>query len=262
MFNKIYKQIFATDDEAQVDALYAQADELLYNYRLDAAKEYRASLQRQIDQEKKYLAEYNSIMSDAVKDGTIPPCAMERADFNMVISIANILEDAYKDIPELDASPVEKQVLYTLPKGYGFAYSENRCYVGFPSDGVSAGNAGRGGGAVCWLLGKWPMLVEKESGTYGVLNCDGVKDISEAELEQFNKKASYKNMVDQRKKEKPAYGKYKSRSGKRTVEYAEDGYLVIEGMSYFDPVSFSAKPDKLEWVEIDGNQIVLCTYKL
>ena len=42
----------------------------------------------------------------------------------------------------------------------------------------------------------------------------------------------------------------------------EDGYLVIEGMSYFDPVSFSAKPDKLEWVEIDGNQIVLCTYKL
>ena len=259
---KIYKQIFATDDEAQVDALYAQADELLYNYRLDAAKEYRASLQRQIDQEKKYLAEYNSIMSDAVKDGTIPPCAMERADFNMVISIANILEDAYKDIPELDASPVEKQVLYTLPKGYGFAYSENRCYVGFPSDGVSAGNAGRGGGAVCWLLGKWPMLVEKESVTYGVLNCDGVKDISEAELEQFNKKASYKNMVDQRKKEKPAYGKYKSRSGKRTVEYAEDGYLVIEGMSYFDPVSFSAKPDKLEWVEIDGNQIVLCTYKL
>ncbi|MBO4430231.1 MAG: hypothetical protein J5790_02690 [Bacteroidaceae bacterium] len=264
---KIYKQIFATDDMSQVDALYAEADELLYNYRLEAAKEYRASLARQIEKEKTYLAEYNSIMSDAVKDGTLPECALERADFNMVISIANILEDAYKDIPELDASPVEKKVLYTLPKGYGFAISENRCYVGFPSGGVdAAANAGRGGGPVCWLLEKWPMLVSKDSKdgvlSYGVLNCDGVKDITEAELVAFNKKASYKNMKDQRKKEKPAYGKYKSRSGKRTVEYAEDGYLVIEGMSYFDPVSFSAQEDKLQWVEIDGNQIVLCTYKL
>ncbi|MBR1520495.1 MAG: hypothetical protein IJ635_04580 [Bacteroidaceae bacterium] len=260
---KIYKQIFATDDMAQVDALYAEADELLYNYRLEAAKEYRASLVRQIDKEKKYLAEYNSIMGDAVKDGTIPQCAFERADFNMVISIANILEDAYKDIPELDASPVEKKVLYTLPKGYGFAISENRCYVGFPSGGVTGAgaNAGRGGGPICWLLEKWPMLVANEKG-HGVLTCNGVKDITEEELVQFNKKASYKNMKDQRKKEKPAYGKYKSRSGKRTVEYAEDGYLVIEGMSYFDPVSFSAQEDKLQWVEIDGNQIVLCTYKL
>lgn len=263
---KIYKQIFATDDMAQVDALYAEADELLYNYRLEAAKEYRASLARQIDKEKTYLAEYNSIMADAVKDGTIPQCAFERADYNMVIGIANILEDAYKDIPELDASPVEKTVLYTLPKGYAFAYSENRCYVGFPSGGVGTGagaNAGRGGGPICWLLEKWPMLVSNDSkGTYGVLNCDGVKDITEAELEKFNKKASYKNMKDQRKQEKPAYGKYKSRSGKRTVEYAEDGYLVIEGMSYFDPVSFSAQPDKLQWVEVEGSQIVLCTYKL
>ena len=51
-------------------------------------------------------------------------------------------------------------------------------------------------------------------------------------------------------------------SAQRLYEHRNDIGDLIEGMSYFDPVSFSAKPDKLEWVEIDGNQIVLCTYKL
>ena len=40
---KLYDQICSTDDASQVDALYQQADKLLYNYRLEAAKEYRAS---------------------------------------------------------------------------------------------------------------------------------------------------------------------------------------------------------------------------
>ena len=41
---KLYAQICDIDDASQIDKLYAEADELLYEYRLEAAKEYRESL--------------------------------------------------------------------------------------------------------------------------------------------------------------------------------------------------------------------------
>ena len=45
-------------------------------------------------------------MQEAVNDGTIPACALERNDLNQVMDIANLLNEAYKDLPELEASPV------------------------------------------------------------------------------------------------------------------------------------------------------------
>jgi hypothetical protein len=33
-------------------------------------------------------------------------------------------------------------------------------------------------------------------------------------------------------------------------------------MTYFFPISFTASADKLQWVEMKDNKLLLCTYKL
>jgi hypothetical protein len=60
----------------------------------------------------------------------------------------------------------------------------------------------------------------------------------------------------------PPYGTYKSRSGKRTVEYSKTGEVIIDGMTTFTPSAFTVNPDRLEWIIFDGGKIVKCTYKL
>ena len=51
-------------------------------------------------------------------------------------------------------------------------------------------------------------------------------------------------------------------SGKRQVEYSQTGELIINGMTSCTPIAFENKTDRLEWVMIDDNKIVKCTYKL
>lgn len=131
-----YNQIFSTNDAAKVDALYAEADKMVYNYRLEAAREYRASLERRINNSAHYVSEYNRIASNAVASGDIPQCAVGRADLNGVIYVANVLEEAYSSLPDLDVLPVQEETLYELPQGWTFSAWECRGYVGgFGQDG-------------------------------------------------------------------------------------------------------------------------------
>ena len=79
-----------------------------------------------------------------------------------------------------------------------------------------------------------------------------------------NLKASI-NKVDQRLKQgvnKPPYGVYKSRSGKRQVEYSQTGEIIINNMTTCSPIAFENKNDHLEWVMIDENKLLKCIYKL
>ena len=253
---KIYNQIFATDNQAQIDALYEQADAMLLEYRTKAATEYRSSLQRRIDKEKQFAAEWDKIMQEAVNDGTIPACALERNDFNQVMDIANLLNEAYKDIPELEASPVQKETVYTLPAGYSFGWWESFWYIGDVTKMV--GNGGKNIGSVMPLL----AFNDKE-GTYGKVVNGKFQKINEQELETLNQKNSKAGGKRWKEGARPPYGTFKSRSGKRTVEYNEGtGDVVISGMSYFYPISFTAAADKLQWVEMKDDKLLLCTYKL
>lgn len=253
---KIYNQIFATNDQAQIDALYEQADALLLEYRIKAATEYRASLQRRINKEKEYVAEWNKIMQEAVADGTIPECTLNRSDLNLVTNVANDLNEAYKDLPELDASPVQKETVFTLPNGYNFGWWESFWYIGDVSKMV--GNGGKNVGSVMPLL-----AFNDKDGTYGKVVNGKFQKISEKELDEINQKNSKAGNKRWAQGAKPPYGTYKSRSGKRTVEYNEgSGDIVISGMTYFFPISFTASADKLQWVEMKDNKLLLCTYKL
>ena len=246
---KLYDQICATDDAAKVDALYAEADELLYKYRLEAAKEYRASLQRQITEAKKFAAEYARLSKEVVASGDLPECAIGRTDLNAVIMVGNLLDEAYKDLPELENLPVCRVALYTLPKGWNFGVWECRGFMG-SVDGFKVG-------------GGWPLLADNRSGDqveYAVVENGKFRKINEDELKRINKQADQR--LKSASKNKPPYGTYKSRSGQRVVEYSKTGELIVNGMTTFYPVAFTAKDNALEWIVLDGEEIVKCTYKL
>ena len=246
---KLYDQICATDDAAKVDALYAEADELLYKYRLEAAKEYRASLQRQIAEAKKFAAEYARLSKEVVASGDLPECAIGRTDLNTVIMVGNLLDEAYKDLPELNNLPVCRETLYTLPKGWNFGVWECRGFMG-SVDGFKIG-------------GGWPLLADNRSGDqveYAVVENGKFRKIDESELKRINKQADQR--LKTASKNKPPYGTYKSRSGQRVVEYSKTGELIVNGMTTFYPVAFSAKDNALEWIILDGEEILKCTYKM
>jgi hypothetical protein len=250
---KLYDQICATDDASQIDALYQQADKLLYDYRLEAAKEYRASLQRQIAEAKKFAAEYAKITQEVVDSGDLPACAVGRMDLNAVISVADLLDAAYKELPELEAKPVCTEIVYELPKGWGFVNWECRGYAGKVEEMKTPGEA-------------FPLLVKKDNEQgepdYGVVENGKFRQISQSELQKINQQADARVKNQSKSSVKPPYGVYKSRSGVRSVEYSKTGELIINGMTSLSPVAFSAYSDRLEWIVLDDAKIVKCTYKL
>ena len=211
---KLYDQICSTNDAAQIDALYEEADKLLYNYRLEAAKEYRASLQRLMSEHKKFAAEYARLSQEVVNSGDLPACAIGRTDLNSVIVVGNILDEAYKELPELEASPVCKETIYELQNGWRFGYWECRGYIGGVSDFKTAGS-------------NWPLLAQNdETSEYGVVENGKFRKITEQELKAINKKADARQKKGANLGKNPPYGTYKSRSGKRTVEYSKTGETV------------------------------------
>ena len=250
----IYKQIFATSDQAKVDALYDEADKLLYEYRLEAAREYRASLQRRIGNSKTYTSEYTRIVQTAIDKGDVPKCILGRADLNTVTFVANVLQEAYANLPELDAAPVQETTLYTLPKGYVFASWENRGYVEVGNGFTLSGPNG--------ISGQFPLLASGPDGAAAVVENGKFRKISQAELDKLNRQASDRNYRKAKNLPTPPYGTYKSRSGKRVVEYSKSGELIINSMTTYCPVAFKAQSDRLEWVVIDGDKIIKCLYKL
>ena len=246
---KLYTQICDIDDVSQIDKLYSEADELLYKYRLEAAKEYRASLQRQIAEAKKFAAEYTRLTQEVIDSGDLPECAVGRMDLNAVIMVGNLLDEAYKELPELDAQPVCMETLYSLPKGWSFGVWECRGFMG-AVDGFKAGSS-------------WPLLADNRTGDhaeYAVVENGNFRKISESELEKINKQADQR--LKSASKNNPPYGTYKSRSGLRVVEYSKTGELIVNGMTTFSPIAFTSNSNTLEWIILSEGDIVKCTYKL
>lgn len=247
----LYNQICGTNDAAQVSELYQNADRQLYDYRLAAAKEYRASLQRQIEETKRFAAGYAKLAKEAVDNGDLPVCALGRMDLNAVITIGGLLDAAYKDLPELTAKPVCVETIYELSSGWEFVAWECRGFVGGVDAMKTPGDA-------------FPLLVHNgnQSSGYGVVERGKMRLITEEELKQLNQQADARAKNQAKSSAKPPYGIYKSRDGKRTVAFSKTGELVINGMTTMAPIAFTAHSDRLEWLCFDGGKMLKCTYKL
>jgi len=248
---KLYDEICATDDAAKVDALYEEADGLLYNYRLEAAREYRGALQGMIGEVKEFTTGMERLMQEAVAKGDLPACVVGRTDMNMVIEVGNLLDKAYKELPELDAQPVCLTTVYELAKGWDFCAWECRGYTSGNIDNFQPSTI------------SWPLLAVRQLNDrteYGVLERGKFRTISESELARINKQADQR--IKQKSTQKPPYGNYKSRNGKRTVTYSQTGELIINNMTCFTPALFKASADRLEWIIVQDNKIVKCVYKL
>jgi len=244
-----YSQICASNDAASIDALYAEADKMLYNYRLEAAKEYRASLQRLIEEQKQFAAEYIRLTKEVIARGDLPECALARADLNAVIVVANVLDEAYKELPKLEAIPVCTETIYELQNGWSFGSWECQGYIGDVTDFKTPGS-------------QWPLLAYNESNEYAVVENGKFRKITENELNDINKRADQRAKKRANSDKTPPYGTFKSRSEKRVVEYSKTGEVIIDGMTSFTPVAFTSKANQLEWIVIDDNKILKCTYKL
>ncbi len=170
-------------------------------------------------------------------------------DLNAVIMVGNLLDEAYKELPELDAQPVCMETLYSLPKGWSFGVWECRGFMG-AVDGFKAGSS-------------WPLLADNRTGDhaeYAVVENGNFRKISESELEKINKQADQR--LKSASKNNPPYGTYKSRSGLRVVEYSKTGELIVNGMTTFSPIAFTSNSNTLEWIILSEGDIVKCTYKL
>lgn len=124
------RKICATDDPDKYNALYNEAGALIKNFRQNAAKTYRAELQKRMDQVKQLMPALIKAQQDAATAEVIPACAANRAPLNAVISAADMLNDAYSSIGEAYPSLVCTTVYqtYTLSSDEVVYYPEN--YVG------------------------------------------------------------------------------------------------------------------------------------
>ena len=73
-------------------------------------------LAEQIELNRGLYPQSMSLQADMVKAGMIPSCAEKRASLNIVTICANLLDQAYRDFPEPEFSPVCKETIMKFPK--------------------------------------------------------------------------------------------------------------------------------------------------
>ena len=109
VLKNLYARLCNTDDPAEIEQIYTEADELAKRARREAAVTWRKYLAEQIELNRELYPQSMSLQADMVKAGMIPACAEKRASLNIVTICANLLDQAYRDFPEPEFSPVCKK---------------------------------------------------------------------------------------------------------------------------------------------------------
>lgn len=233
----IYEKIFATEDRAEIDNLYAQADERMINYRTRAAKLWRNSLQTRLNEWKAMQPEIERIYREMSQEGLIPPCATNRASYNLVTGYTDILNDAYADFPQPKVLPVQTETILELKKYESLLRAES----GFAS-------------SVDDFLKNSRLLVYDGQTKEHVIYENGKRRAGTAQGSK-----NYQPLVP---RTKTAYNTWTSKNGTRRVDYARDGSLTLQDGTSFYPLAFKAETDKLVWIIMENKSILKCTYKL
>lgn len=237
---KLYASLYETDDPAEIDRIYTEADRLTNQARRSAAETWRKHLAEELELNKSLYPQTMSLQTDMVKSGMIPACAEKRASLNIVTICANILDQAYREFPEPHISPVYTEKVMKFPKNERLMYSES---------GYSTSVDNFLNGSVIWVI-------DETDGSEYVYE-GGKKRPMDAKAE-----ATIKQQQKARKDYEPPYGNWTSQSGKRTVTYTRDGALTLHnGITYY-PSAIRKEGNQLIWIQVSDAAIEKCTYKL
>lgn len=234
---KIYEQIFATEDRGEIEKLYAQADELMKNYRTRAAKLWRNSLQAQLDDAKALLPELERVYAEMAKEEMIPACAMNRASYNLVTSFTDILHKAYSDFPQPNVLPVQMEPILEFKKHE---------YLWWPESGFASS-------VTDFIANSRIIVYDGEEKARYVYENGRRRKLTDKDPRDFQPKTP---------RVKPPYNTWTSESGVRKVTYTRDGSVTLHDGTSFYPLAFQQVDNKLVWVIVRDNSIVKCTYKL
>ncbi|MBQ8839032.1 MAG: hypothetical protein IJ005_06910 [Bacteroidales bacterium] len=250
----IYEQIYRTSDAESVRDLYDQADEMMKNYRLRAAKVWLQGLQVRFDNTVKLIPEAEKVYADMAAGGMIPECAVGRAPLNLVTECTDILNEAYADFPQPEVLPVEMEVISVLNENERLMRAESGFPRGFsPSSGAGDIRDEFINGS-CFLV--WN---DAESSYYKIENGNRVKLSGEGPFDFY--KASPKP-------DESVYGDIPHRSGSRKASYTRSGSLILHDGTYMYPMFMRRHSDRLEFViydhipGTDKEGFMKCTYKL
>lgn len=103
----IYKQIFKTSDRSQINSLYAKADEMVKDYRINAAKIWIENINSHISLLKQTLPEKVALQKEINSGNQNLECSVNQTNWQCIIQIANDMEDAFADFPEISVQPVQ-----------------------------------------------------------------------------------------------------------------------------------------------------------
>lgn len=215
--------------------LYARlcnTDELAKRARREAAVTWRKYLAEQIELNRGLYPQSMSLQADLVKAGMIPACAEKRASLNIVTICANFLDQAYSEFPEPEFTPVCKENIMKFPKNERMMRAES---------GYATSVDGFLSGSVIWTI-------DEENGKKREMDTKGRQAIKQ----QQQKREDYD----------PPYGTWTSQSGKWTATYSRDGALTLHDGSTFYPSALKKEGNRLIWVEVSGENVEKCVYKL
>ena len=240
IIKSLYARLCNTDDPAEIEQIYTEADELAKRARREAAVTWRKYLAEQIELNRGLYPQSMSLQADMVKAGMIPACAEKRASLNIVTICANLLDQAYRDFPEPEFSPVCKETIMKFPKSERMMRAES---------GYATSVDGFLSGSVIWTI-------DEENGTEYIYE-NGKK----REMDTKGRQA-IKQQQQKREDYDPPYGTWTSQSGKWTATYSRDGALTLHDGSTFYPSALKKEGNRLIWVEVSGENVEKCVYKL
>ncbi|MCQ2976139.1 MAG: hypothetical protein MJ211_15165 [Bacteroidales bacterium] len=103
----IYTKLVNTNDREQINALYAQAETMVKDYRINASKIWLANIQKHIDLLKNTLPEKIQYRKDLIEYNMGMECSINEEYWNCVTDIINDLHDAFAEFPEIKVQPVQ-----------------------------------------------------------------------------------------------------------------------------------------------------------
>lgn len=241
----IKKQIYATDKASEYNPLYLQALDIIKNWRENVAVSWASYLQGAVNEIKAQLPGYIKAQRQAIADGVIPECALNRAPLNVVIQMGDLLGEAYTNFPdeypEMWSSEVVKNI--TIPEDESFCWPE--FCVRMSTDDILKGNGlfkVKNGGE-----GADNQFYKYSNGGWGLVN--------EGELRK------------QDGVREPQSAVWTSQDGKRKVIFnADGGFLQMPEGNIIRPYAVEKKGNAIIWADMvmKGNsvEIIKCVYKL